>query len=800
MENFGNTATNVVSLDTLAQNVEAALKQSQEGDRYVTISAALADIFNLHQRVRRESGVEQLLVDSLYAYSAMYSSTKAAELKASGMSTVYLGLIGEKCTDALAWLYDVFLGETDKPWRLKATPVPTVPEEMTQLALSTGIKEAKAYVEALGREPAEEYAAKAASLVRQAMQDAVLVETDRRAKQMERLIEDQLTEGGWSSALKDFLFDVVVEKAGILKGPIVRERQKREWVTGGKGRPKPQYVWKPTLTVSRVSPFDAYPSASSVGFEGDFIERTRYTIADLFWMLKQKHFIESQVRAVIGEFPGLAGSEVREVDSTIAPILQGQTGQAKVAGTVEGLDFWLTVTGTFLHNAGWHKLPFGGEVKADQLYHIEAITVAGKVVFLGEQEDPRGIKPYYKTGWVSIPGSFWYLGLPENLKDLGDVANASGRSLVNNMGLASGFQVVIPDNQRLLSGSLTNIFPHKVWQFRNPSNSAISPIDFKQPDSNAQELLGIISEMRQLADSRSGVPKYLLGGEPPPGVGRTASGISMLLNSAAKGIRRVVISIDRDVVCPLLEQIYEKNLMESDDASVLGDLEVAPAGAVETLVKAELAERRLGLLDAISKSPDAQLIGVRGRSELWREAFRAAEMDGAALMVPVEKVEQQAEKDAVAAQSKVEAEAAAAQAEAEARGIEVQIAQAKLEVEKQRLTMESKILELKLQAQIAESQQRAQITKRMAAATDLKTAQEIGAINVPTREEGENNDLRNVEGGMEAGGAGEIVPGVPSAGGLPEEIPGEPEQLPPDLGGGSAGSLPGGGAAAENVV
>ena len=800
MENFGNTATNVVSLDTLAQDVEAALKQSQEGDRYVTISVVLADIFNLHQRVRRESGVEQLLVDSLYAYSAMYSSTKAAELKASGMSTVYLGLIGEKCTDALAWLYDVFLGETDKPWRLKATPVPTVPEEMTQLALSTGIKEAKAYVEALGREPAEEDAAKAASLVRQAMQDAVLVETDRRAKQMERLIEDQLTEGGWSSALKDFLFDVVVEKAGILKGPIVRERQKREWVTGGGGRPKPHYVWKPTLTVSRVSPFDAYPSASSVGFEGDFIERTRYTIADLFWMLKQKHFIESQVRAVIGEFPGLAGSEVREVDSTIAPILQGQTGQAKVAGTVEGLDFWLTVTGTFLHNTGWHKLPFGGEVKADQLYHIEAITVAGKVVFLGEQEDPRGIKPYYKTGWVSIPGSFWYLGLPENLKDLGDVANASGRSLVNNMGLASGFQVVIPDNQRLLSGSLTNIFPHKVWQFRNPSNSAISPIDFKQPDSNAQELLGIISEMRQLADSRSGVPKYLLGGEPPPGVGRTASGISMLLNSAAKGIRRVVISIDRDVVCPLLEQIYEKNLMESDDASVLGDLEVAPAGAVETLVKAELAERRLGLLDAISKSPDAPLIVVRGRSELWREAFRAAEMDGAALMVPVEKVEQQAEKDAVATQSKVEAEAAAAQAEAEARGIEVQIAQAKLEVEKQRLTMESKILELKLQAQIAESQQRAQITKRMAAATDLKTAQEIGAINVPTREEGENNDLRNVEGGMEAGGAGEIVPGVPGAGGLPEEVPGEPEQLPPDIGGGPAGSLPGGGAAAENVV
>jgi hypothetical protein len=445
-------------------------------------------------------------------------------------------------------------------------------------------------------------------------------------------------------------------------------------------------------------------------------------------------------------------------------------------------------------------LPFGGEVKADQLYHIEAITVAGKVVFLGEQEDPRGVKPYFKTGWVSVPGSFWYLGLPEILKDLGDVANAATRSLVNNMGLASGFQVVYPDIQRLLPGSITNIFPHKVHQFRNPSNSSIPPIDFKQPDSNAQELLEIVNQMRQLADSRSGVPKYLLGGEPPPGVGRTASGISMLLNSAAKGIRRVVISIDRDVVCPLLERIYEKNLMESEDASVLGDLEVTPAGAVETLVKAELAERRLGLLDAISKSPeDAKLIGVRGRSALWREAFRAAEMSGPALLEPVEKVEQQAAKDAAAMQSKLEAEAAAAQAEAEVRRTEVQIAQAKLDVEKQRLAMESKILGLKLQAQIAENQQRSAITKRMAASVDLKTAQEIGAINVPTREEG-TDDLRNDASGMETGGTGEVVPGVPGAGGLPEEVPVGVERLPPDIGGNPDGTMPGAGPVAEDVV
>jgi len=195
------------------------------------------------------------------------------------------------------------------------------------------------------------------------------------------------------------------------------------------------------------------------------------------------------------------------------------------------------------------------------------------------------------------------------------MCNADARSLVNNMGLAAGFQTIIPDIQRLLGAKITTMFPHKVWQFKNPSNSSSKPIEFEQPDSNAAELLAIIEKCRQWADSRSGVPKYLVGGEPPPGVGRTASGISMLLNSAAKGIRRVVITVDRDVICPLLKRIYEKNLMDSEDASILGDLEVAPAGAVETLVKAELAERRLGLIDALGKSPDAGIGGYPGASQ-----------------------------------------------------------------------------------------------------------------------------------------------------------------------------------------
>jgi len=91
------------------------------------------------------------------------------------------------------------------------------------------------------------------------------------------------------------------------------------------------------------------------------------------------------------------------------------------------------------------------------------------------------------------------------------------------------------------------------------------------------------------------------------------------------------------------------------------------------------------LIDALGKSPDAELVGIRARANVWREAFRSAEMDGPAVLEPIEKLEQKAEAREKAEQSKMEAESQAAQMEAKNKSTEVEISQAKLAVEKQSL-------------------------------------------------------------------------------------------------------------------
>jgi len=114
--------TNVVSLAVLETKATASLETQRIGDQYVTLSGALRDIFLKHNKARQESGVEKQLVDSLYAFNGMYPADKLAKLTETGLSTLNFGLTGEKCVDALSWLNDVFLGESTKPWRLKATP------------------------------------------------------------------------------------------------------------------------------------------------------------------------------------------------------------------------------------------------------------------------------------------------------------------------------------------------------------------------------------------------------------------------------------------------------------------------------------------------------------------------------------------------------------------------------------------------------------------------------------------------------------------------------------------------------
>ena len=88
-------------------------------------------------------------------------------------------------------------------------------------------------------------------------------------------------------------------------------------------------------------------------------------------------------------------------------------------------------------------------------------------------------------------------------------------------------QVVVNDDRLSPDEDGEDLYPWKRWHVQSDpmGNTTQMPISFFQPNSNAQELLGVFQQFTNMADELSGIPKYLQGGN-SGGAGRTATGES----------------------------------------------------------------------------------------------------------------------------------------------------------------------------------------------------------------------------------------------------------------------------------
>tara|TARA_R110000822_G_scaffold146213_1_gene285252 strand:- start:74 stop:877 length:804 start_codon:yes stop_codon:yes gene_type:complete len=200
------------------------------------------------------------------------------------------------------------------------------------------------------------------------------------------------------------------------------------------------------------------------------------------------------------------------------------------------------------------------------------------------------------------------------------MCNAAARSLANNMGISSGPQVGVNISRLPAGEDITQMYPWKIWQFKQSEYGDSSPpINFFQPNSNAQELMAVFTKFMELADEVSGIPRYMTG-QHVPGAGRTSSGLSMLMSNAGKSIKQVIGNVDHDVLSPMIERQYQRNLRYSDDPELIGDVQIVARGAMSLVVKEAEAVRKTEFLRLVLESPVAQqIVGLPGTAELLRD-------------------------------------------------------------------------------------------------------------------------------------------------------------------------------------
>ena len=600
-----------------AQQLEKirALEQPPQIDSLV---GHLRRLWTEHRDHKRP--VEERILASTRQINGIYDDKKLAEIREIGGSEIFMMLTAVKCRAAKAWIRDVLMPAGERPWSLRPTPVPTLPQDEEVMVQQRVMQDAYEFEAMTGMPVTEEMFEEVLDKARSAVRREIEAKARTRADRMADKIEDQLVEGGWHKDFDDFISDIVDFPAAIMKGPVVLPKRCLQWEEGF----DPEVYEKLIPLARRIDPLNIYPAPGAEDFDsGDVFERHRLTRSELYDLIDVPGYEGDAIREVLRHYGEGGGSwlDFDLPDDKRADATKNNRAMSKDR-LIDVLQFHGTIRGQLLEDWGLSV------EDPDAEYDVEVWFCDRWAIKVQFNPDPMGRKPYYKACFEEVAGSFWGNGVPDLISDCQGMCNGAARAISNNMGLAAGPQIVVDADSAIPGDDLTNIFPFKIWQRKWNKNAGQAgvPVEFYQPQMIANALMQVFEFFSKLADEQSGIPPYSYGLSNTGGAGRTASGLSMLMNAASKGIKSVISNIDRGVLSPLIERFWTWNMLFNDDESIKGDMAVVARGALSLVQKEAVQMRRQEFLGATLNPVDMQIIGVDGRAAILRELVKGLDM------------------------------------------------------------------------------------------------------------------------------------------------------------------------------
>lgn len=598
--------------------VNADTGEAEQPEVFVTnLAARLNKAWDAARRAKQagQKSIQERLLKNERQRNGEYDPDKLQEIRETNGSEVYMMLTSVKCHAAKSWIRDVLTTAGDDVFEIKPANEPELPVEVRAMVVDQVRMEAN--------QAAIEGGVVTPEAVRDRMEeirDRVLFELKSEAEEaagrMSNKMRDQLTRGAWRGALGEFLDDFVTFPTAILKGPVIKRQPRVTW--GPKY--KPVIVNDLVHSFGRVSPYDIYPSPGSAGPQTGFlIERHKLTATDLYAMIGTPGYNDDAIREVIEHYP--SGYHQWLVDEIERAELQGRPNSWE-SEEMDVLEYWGPVSGAELKEWG-----FKGKLDPQKQYDVNAWWIGPYVIKAVLNPDPLGKRPYDIASWEPIPGSFWGKALPEKMEDVQSLANAAARALSNNLGIASGPQVEVHVDRLPVGEQVTDIHPWKIWQTTSDkTGGGQRAVQFFMPDSNASELMNVYLTFAKQADEVTGIPNYVYGSTSVGGAGRTASGLSMLMDNAAKGIKDAIANIDV-VVEGATARLFMHNMVYDSDIYAKGDFRCIAKGASSLIQREALAVRRREFLASTANPIDAQIMGPEGRAYLLKETARALQLD-----------------------------------------------------------------------------------------------------------------------------------------------------------------------------
>ena len=712
------------------EDAEIALEmEARERQNQPVITSLAAHVRSCWQAAKdAKRDIEDVMIESLRRKKGEYSPSKLREIREQGGSEIFMALTDEKCAAVSSWLMDtLFPSDGDKPWGVEPTPVPELsPEQMqgvqqrVQGEMMADLKdmvimeieqgaiqsEQQAFqrLQQLGQKRAESLAAQLQEQMQQAAKDA--------RDKIERKLDDVIAESSWDDALSEVVEDIATFPCGILKGPVLRRKKKLTWtaqqqqmipqkpsqpmpqpgvgvgqqMAGAPGAPMPvqgqqtqgypintpppvQVLDNVELEFSRVSPLDIYPMPNARTPEDGIFERHSMSGKEFSSLVGVDGFDDEAVRLVLKEYGRYGKLNWLNADNdTDRRDLEDRPHEDKSpVGRIEILQYWDNIQGLMLleHGMDASQVPDPLDYYSAEVWLVDNIVIKAEL-----NGDPLGRVPYHKASFRERNGSFWGSGPPQIIKDSQEACNAAARNIINNMSISSGPQVVYDISQLPPGMDLEAMRPWKIWQINGTQSiggaTGRSPVSFAMPPSVTGELMAVYEFFSNEADTKLGVPKYTYGGDAKGGALETASGLSIMMGNATRGIKNVVRSMDRDLVKPTIERLHEWLLMYSGDPEYYeGDIKLFARGTTAMIIKEQVAVRRNELLQTVVSSPPILgIIGERGLAAMLRDIFGGVDFTADDIVPSEEDIAKKMMQQQVAQQRQAQAQMQMAQQKA----------------------------------------------------------------------------------------------------------------------------------------
>jgi len=406
------------------------------------------------------------------------------------------------------------------------------------------------------------------------------------AKFMEKKIHDQLDESDASKHLRFAAFEMALFGTGIIKGPFAHDVEYPNWDENGAYTP----IMRTMPRIEAVSIWNFYPDSDATNMTDSeyVVYRHKMSRTDMRELKNRPFFRDTAVERSIEQGPNYNNEYWEDVID--------DTSYRQTVYRWEVLEYWGVIDRETAEDAG---LKLTKELKKFDQIQINTWICGDNILRLVLNPFKPTRIPFYATPYELNPYSFFGVGVGENMEDTQTLMNGFMRMAVDNA-MLSGNLIFEVDETSLVPGQDLSVYPGKV--FRRQGGAPGQALFSTKYQNVSSENMMLFDKSRQLADESTGIPSFSHGQTGVTGVGRTASGISMLMGAAAQNIKTVVKNIDDYLLAPLGKAMFAFNMQFDYDKKAKGDLSVRAQGT-ESLMRNEIRSQRLMQMMQLGANP-----------------------------------------------------------------------------------------------------------------------------------------------------------------------------------------------------